>query len=78
METFSLGQKNKIVLARSMCEKAHLFLWDEPLNHIDVISRIQIETLLLGYLPSLIFVEHDQAFTEKVANRIVSLNGAQS
>lgn len=78
METFSLGQKKKIVLARSMCEKAHLYLWDEPLNYVDVISRMQIEALLLAYRPSMIFVEHDQAFTEKVASRIVQLNAAQS
>lgn len=78
MEIFSLGQKKKIVLARSMCEKAHLYLWDEPLNYVDVISRMQIETLLLDYQPSMIFMEHDQAFTEKVATRIISLNGAQN
>ncbi|HSN95257.1 MAG TPA: ATP-binding cassette domain-containing protein, partial [Anaerolineaceae bacterium] len=77
MESFSLGQKKKIVLARSMCERAHLYLWDEPLNYIDVISRMQIEALLLEYQPSLLFVEHDQAFTEKVASRIIKLNGAQ-
>ncbi len=78
METFSLGQKKKIALARSMCEKAHLYLWDEPLNYIDVISRIQIETLLLEYKPSIIFVEHDQAFINKVATQKFLLNGAQS
>ena len=78
MEIFSLGQKKKIVLARSRCEKAHLYLWDEPLNYVDAISRMQIETLLPNYQPSMIFMEHDQAFTEKVATRIISLNGAQN
>lgn len=78
METFSLGQKKKIALARSMCEKAHLYLWDEPLNYIDVISRIQIEALLLKYQPSILFVEHDQAFVDKVSTQKFLLNGAQS
>lgn len=77
METFSLGQKKKIVLARSPCEQAHLYLWDEPLNYIYIISRMQIETLLLDYHPTIVLVEHDQAFTDKVATRIVCLNGAQ-
>ncbi len=61
-----------------MCEKAHLYLWDEPLNYIDVISRMQIEALLLEYQPTIVFVEHDQAFIEKVATRIINLNGALS
>jgi len=61
-----------------MCEKAHLYLWDEPLNYIDVISRIQIEALLLKYQPSILFVEHDQAFVDKVSTQKFLLNGAQS
>lgn len=40
---FSAGQKKKVLLAKSLCEKAHLYIWDEPLNYIDVLSRIQIE-----------------------------------
>jgi len=55
METFSLRQKKKIILARSMSEKAHRHLWDEPLDYVDVISRMQIETLLLDYLPTIYF-----------------------
>ena len=55
METFSLRQKKKIILARSMCEQAHRHLWDEPLDYVDVISRMQIETLLLDYLPTIYF-----------------------
>ena len=40
------GTKEKVLIARSLCEKAHLLVWDEPLNFIDVISRMQLETLL--------------------------------
>ena len=36
MADFSDGQKKKTLLARSLCEKAHLYIWDEPLNFIDV------------------------------------------
>lgn len=75
METFSLGQKKKINLARSMCEEAHLYLWDEPLNYIDVISRMQIENLLLKYQPTILFIEHDQTFAEKIATRRILLDG---
>ena len=73
MDQFSDGQKKKVLLARSLCQKAHLYIWDEPLNYIDVISRIQIEELLLQSSFSMIFVEHDRAFSEKIATKILNL-----
>lgn len=73
MEDFSDGQKKKVLIARSLCEKAHLYIWDEPLNFIDVFSRMQIEELLEKYKPTLLFVEHDGVFCEKIAKKIVEL-----
>ncbi len=73
IQDFSGGQKKKVLLAKSLAEPAHLFLWDEPLNFIDVFSRIQIEELLLKYQPTMIFVEHDKIFSEKVSNKVIHL-----
>lgn len=70
---FSEGQKKKVLLAKSLCEKAHLLIWDEPLNFMDVISRKQMETLLLAYKPTILFVEHDRVFCENIATKIVNL-----
>lgn len=67
MSDYSAGQKKKVLLARSLCESAHLYLWDEPLNYIDVLSRMQIEQLLLDYRPTMLFVEHDAAFVRRAA-----------
>ncbi|MBD2845396.1 ABC-F type ribosomal protection protein [Paenibacillus sp. IB182496] len=73
MDAFSAGQKKKVLLAASLCEEAHLHVWDEPLNYIDVFSRIQIEELLLEHRPTLLFVEHDAAFCERMATMRVVL-----
>ena len=73
IDSFSMGQKKKIFLAKSICQEAHLFIWDEPLNYIDVISRIQIENMILEYSPTMILVEHDRRFIEKIATDIVEL-----
>lgn len=70
---YSAGQKKKVLLAKSLCEKAHLYIWDEPLNYIDVLSRIQIESLLLTYQPTMVFVEHDEMFRRKTATKTVAL-----
>ena len=71
MENYSEGQKKKVLLAASLCEKAHLYIWDEPLNFIDVFSRIQLEELILKWNPTLLFVEHDKAFVDKVATKVI-------
>lgn len=73
MGEFSEGQKKKVLIARSLCEQAHLYIWDEPLNFIDIISRIQIEDLILKYQPTMIFVEHDIAFQNNIATDILNL-----
>lgn len=73
LDEFSEGQKKKVLLAKSLCEQAHLYIWDEPLNYIDVLSRMQIENLLLEYKPTILFVEHDSAFCENIATKTVEL-----
>ena len=73
MRDFSGGQKKKVLIARSLCESAHLYVWDEPLNFIDVLSRMQIESLLLEYCPTMVFVEHDRAFVDSIATKRVEL-----
>ncbi|WP_028775988.1 Lsa family ABC-F type ribosomal protection protein [Shimazuella kribbensis] len=71
--TFSGGQKKKVLIAKSLCEKVHLHIWDEPLNFIDVISRMQIEDLLLEYSPTILFVEHDREFCKNIATKTIEL-----
>ncbi|MGI6492135.1 MAG: Lsa family ABC-F type ribosomal protection protein [Pelotomaculum sp.] len=73
MSAFSAGQKKKVLIARSLCEKVHLHIWDEPLNYIDVISRMQIEELLLQYTPTILFVEHDSEFCKNIATKVIEL-----
>ncbi|MDD6812181.1 MAG: ABC-F type ribosomal protection protein [Lachnospiraceae bacterium] len=73
METYSEGQKKKVLIAASLLKQAHLYIWDEPLNYIDVFSRIQIEDLILRYQPTMLLVEHDVRFQEKIATRMVAM-----
>ena len=61
------------MLAASLMTPAHLYIWDEPLNYIDVFSRMQIEKLLLEYQPTMLFVEHDARFREKIATKTIAM-----
>lgn len=73
LEQYSQGQKKKVLIARSLCQQAHLYLWDEPLNYIDLFSRLQIEQLLQQQSAAMLFVEHDAAFCQTVATRILTV-----
>ena len=73
LENFSEGQKKKIALAKSMCERAHIYLWDEPLNYVDVYTRLQIQRAIVNSNATLLFVEHDKAFKNAVATKIIEL-----
>jgi lincosamide and streptogramin A transport system ATP-binding/permease protein len=70
---FSMGQVKKVLLAASMALPAHLYIWDEPLNYIDLESREQIEEMLLLSGAAMVFVEHDEMFVERVATKIIRL-----
>ena len=73
LQGYSAGQKRKVLLAASLCQKAHLYLWDEPLNYLDILSRQQLEALLVEYAPTMILIEHDAAFCRAVGDQEVVL-----
>lgn len=73
IQDFSGGQKKKVLLAKSLCEQAHLYVWDEPLNFIDVYSRMQIEQLINEFSPTMILVEHDRFFRDAISTKRVKI-----
>lgn len=73
IENFSQGQKKKVLIAKSLCERAHLYIWDEPLNYIDIYSRMQIEKLIKDFSPTMLFVEHDGMFRDTIATKKIEL-----
>ena len=73
LSDWSCGQKKKVLIAAGLCGPAHLHVWDEPLNFMDIISRIQLENLIVEHQPTLLLVEHDRRFAEKVATSLIEL-----
>ena len=74
VSALSLGQKKFVMLALSLCEQADVYLWDEPLNYIDVYMRKEIERLIKNSDVTMLFVEHDVAFVEAVADEICEMS----
>ena len=75
---FSAGQKRKVLIALSLCKEAHLYVWDEPLNFIDIRTRIQIEEMILHSQAAMLFTEHDAAFQDAVATKRILLSSGSS
>lgn len=73
IQDMSEGQKKKVLIAKSISEQANIYIWDEPLNYIDILTREQIEDAILNYNPTIIFVEHDERFIENVATKVINL-----
>lgn len=74
LEDLSQGQKKKVVLALALAKSSHLYIFDEPMNYIDLDSRLQLENLLKNTEMTCVFVEHDRAFCEEVATEICEIS----
>ena len=73
LEDYSEGQKKKVLIAGSLLQQAHLYIWDEPLNYIDVFSRMQIEQLICSFWPTMILVEHDRHFADQCSAKKIQM-----
>ncbi|MGO3838414.1 MAG: ribosomal protection-like ABC-F family protein [Vagococcus sp.] len=73
IEYMSMGQRKKVEVAKSLTLPSACYLWDEPLNYLDVFNYEQLEECLLSAKPTMLFVEHDAAFINKIATKTIVL-----
>jgi lincosamide and streptogramin A transport system ATP-binding/permease protein len=74
----SRGQRKKALLGLSIAASAHLYLWDEPLDHVDIMTRMQLEELIEDAKPTLVAAEHDLAFLERLGFKMIHLGGGKA
>lgn len=73
VSSLSGGEKARVSLAKLMLEQANVLILDEPTNHLDLFSKEVLESALLDYEGTLLFISHDRYFLNKMAERIVEL-----
>ncbi|MFF2483339.1 ABC-F family ATP-binding cassette domain-containing protein [Paenibacillus sp. NPDC058071] len=79
ISSLSGGEKARVSLAKLMLLQANVLILDEPTNHLDLFSKEVLESALLDYEGTLLFISHDRYFLNKMAERIVELtpNGTE-
>ena len=75
VKALSGGERGRLSLSKLMLKKSNLLILDEPTNHLDIKSKEKLEDALLDYDGTLLFVSHDRYFINRIANRIMVLNG---
>ena len=73
IDEMSDGQRKKILIAKALIDETNIYIWDEPLNYLDIINRRQLEDVVMKYNVTMLFVEHDIAFVNRVANKRIVL-----
>lgn len=69
------GERGRVSLAKLMLSEANFLILDEPTNHLDITSKEILESALLQYEGTVLFVSHDRYFINKTATRILNLTG---
>ena len=72
--SLSGGEKARVSLAKLMLLEANMLILDEPTNHLDLFSKEVLESALIDYEGTLLFISHDRYFLNKMAERIVELH----
>ncbi|MCL9659375.1 ABC-F family ATP-binding cassette domain-containing protein [Paenibacillus hunanensis] len=67
------GEKARVSLSKLMLLEANVLILDEPTNHLDLVSKEVLESALMDYEGTLLFISHDRYFLNKMAERILEL-----
>ncbi len=73
--SLSGGERNRVLLARMLCDGGNVLVLDEPTNDLDLASLRALEDALLAFPGSALVVSHDRWFLDRVATRVLHLDG---
>lgn len=77
IDMLSGGERVRLALCKIFKRKPNFLILDEPTNHMDILGKETLESMLSDYEGTLLFVSHDRYFVKKVSDHILSFeNGS--
>lgn len=73
ISTFSGGEKSRMAFSKLLLLNPEILILDEPTNHLDIVTIEWLEDYLKSYQGAILFVSHDKAFINNIANKILEL-----
>lgn len=73
IKTLSMGEKCRVVFAKLLTYGCNMLFLDEPTNHMDIVSRENIQNVLKSFKGTIIFVSHDRYFVKSIASRFLEI-----
>ncbi|MGF9964567.1 ABC-F family ATP-binding cassette domain-containing protein [Bacillus rhizoplanae] len=73
ISSLSGGEQARVALSKLMLQKANVLVIDEPTNHLDLFSKGVLETALMDYEGTLLFISHDRYFLNQLADKMLEL-----
>jgi len=75
VRTLSGGQKNRLMLAKTLANPGSFLILDEPTNDLDMDTLDMLETILVGFEGTIFVVSHDRDFLDQVVTKLLVFEG---
>lgn len=78
VDMLSGGERVRLALCKLFKKKPNFLILDEPTNHMDILGKETLESMLQNYTGTLLFVSHDRYFVKKVAHKLLSFENGET
>jgi ATP-binding cassette subfamily F protein uup len=76
VSTLSGGERNRLLLAKTLAQRSNLLILDEPTNDLDIDTLDLLEEVIADYDGTLLLVSHDRDFLDRLVTSVIAVEGS--